>query len=106
MAQPREQERALISSITSKNFQKLIFIVHRLTRDTELGFPCWIPFDDTMCGLVDRLQKSRCKHTLEVEFRADTVDLGEELHHDKFLPKFKEKGRIKIVEVSSGKLWG
>ena len=63
----------------------------------------WISFDDMICGLVDRLRMSGYKHTLEVVFRAQLVDLDEEVDHDKFLPRFKEKGRVKIVEISSGK---
>lgn len=104
MAQPREEERSLISSITSKNFQKLIFIVHRLTRDSCLD-PGWIPFDDMICALVGRLQKSGNKNTLEVELQADTAEADEEGRHEKFLPKFREKGRVRIVDVSSGRLW-
>jgi hypothetical protein len=56
-----------------------------------------------ICGLADRLRVSGCKHTLEVEFRAQFADLDEEVDYDGFLPKFKEKGRVRIVETSSGK---
>ena len=54
-----------------------------------------------ICGLVDRLCLLGYKHTLEVEFRAQLVNLDEEVDHDKFLPKFKEKGRVRVVEISS-----
>ena len=64
----------------------------------------WISFDDMICGLVDRLRMSGNKHTLEVEFRAQFVNLDEEEDHDKFLPKFKKKGRVRIVEIASGKI--
>lgn len=43
------------------------------------------------------------KHTLEVVLRAEFVDLDEEVDHGRFLPKFKGKGRVRIVEISSGK---
>lgn len=57
-----------------------------------------------ICGLVDRLKRSGYKHTLEVEFRANVVHMSNEARHKKFLPKFKEQGRVRIVEISSGKV--
>lgn len=106
MGQPREEEWSLISSITSTNFQKLIFAVPHLAWDSYFNNPCWIPFDDTICGLVDRLRRSGYNHTMEVELRGDIVKMGEVARSHEFLPRFKEKGRVKVVEVSSGRLWG
>ncbi|KAF9645699.1 hypothetical protein BDM02DRAFT_3189483 [Thelephora ganbajun] len=99
---PRKQDRILILSITSINLQKLVF--SRL-RPNFLKNPCWIPVDDTICGLVDRLQASGYKHTLELEFRMDSVESGEEVDGKDFLPKFQEKGLVRIVEVPSGRFW-
>ena len=79
------------------------FWISRLEWDLLLLHPCWGPFDDTICELVERLERSGYTHTLEVKFRAQFVDLEEEVDHEEFLPKFKKKGRVSIVEVSSGK---
>jgi len=62
----------------------------------------WGGSDKMICGLVGRLRMSGYKDTLEVEFRAEFVDLGEKVNHEEFLPKFKERGRVRIVETSSG----
>ncbi|KAF9645177.1 hypothetical protein BDM02DRAFT_3120599 [Thelephora ganbajun] len=94
---PQEQEQILISSIASTNFRKLVF--SRL-QPNFLKNPCWMPFDDMICELVDRLQVSGYEHTLELELQADSVELGGE----DFLPKFKEKGLVRIIEVSSGRV--
>ena len=77
--------------------------ISRLEWDLFILHPCWGPFDDTLCELVERLQRSGYKYTLEVVFRAQFVDLEEEVDHDKILPKFKKKGRVRVVEISSGK---
>jgi hypothetical protein len=94
-----------ISSITSTNLRKLTFssLVPLLMWESLLDNPSWTPFDDMVCGLVDRLRASGYANTLEVEFRAVFVEPGEGMHHEKFLPKFKEKERVRVVEVSSGR---
>ena len=102
--QPREPDRMLIASITSMNFEKLVFAIHPLIRESDLIDPCWVPFDDMICGLVERLQTLGYKRKLEVEFRAPIVAVPE-IYHKWFLPKFKKKGRVRIVEGSSGKVW-
>ncbi|KAF9645588.1 hypothetical protein BDM02DRAFT_3119996 [Thelephora ganbajun] len=103
---PQQQEWTLISSITSTNLQKLVF--SRLVSQhgqNILENPCWISLDDVVCGLVDRLQASGYKHTLELEFRTNFVGLGDGVHREDFLPKFQEKGLIRIVEVPSRRVW-
>ncbi|KAF9647254.1 hypothetical protein BDM02DRAFT_3117393 [Thelephora ganbajun] len=99
---PHEEERAFISSITSTNLRKLVF---SRPQPNFMEDPCWTPFDDTICGLVDRLQASGYKYTLELELQADSVELGEEAHHKDFLPKFKEKGLVRIIDFASGRVW-
>ncbi|KAF9648089.1 hypothetical protein BDM02DRAFT_3269711 [Thelephora ganbajun] len=104
---PQEQERILISSITSTSLRKIIFapVTKRITWGLLWDHPCWMPFDDMICGFVDRLQASGYKHTLELEFRVNSVELGEEVHRKDFLPKFREKGLVRIVEVLSERVW-
>ena len=105
MLQPRKEEEVLISSITSTNLRKLVITwwISHIEWDFLLFNLRWISFDDVICGLVDRLEKSGYRHTLELGFRAEFVDLDEEVDHQEFMPKFKEKGRVRIVEVSSRK---
>lgn len=55
-----------------------------------------------ICGLVDRLRRSGYKNTMEVELRAETVTIDSKAYYKEFLPKFQEKGRVRIVETSSG----
>lgn len=99
---PSERELALISSITSTNFRKVIFSpdVSGFLLDERY----WLPFDDTICGLVDRLRASGNKHTLEVELRVRIEEFGGEGYQAWFFPKFKEKGRVRIVAVPSGRV--
>ncbi|KAF9648099.1 hypothetical protein BDM02DRAFT_2349858 [Thelephora ganbajun] len=97
---PQEGERILISSITSTNLRKLVF--PQFWPDF-LKNTCWVPFDDMICRLVDRLQASGYKHILELEFRACFEVLGEEVHVEDFLPKFQEKGLVRIVDFLSGR---
>jgi hypothetical protein len=107
MRKPREEERSLISSITSTNFRKLILNTKYFIRDSHLNNPSWIPFDDMLCELIDRLQISGYRHILEVEFRPDHVELkeGESLEDQGILPKFREKGRVSVIEVMTGSSW-
>ena len=102
---PHEEERRLISTITSANLRKIIFTPQdsRLDWDLLRHHYWWPPFDDMICGLVDRLQVLGHKGTLEVVFQAVFVDLeNKKVNHERILPKFKEKGRVRIVETSSG----
>lgn len=102
--QPEEEERTLISSITSTNLRKLVLGIRSMRFGRE-DFPSFNSYfaslDDTLCGLINRLQMSGYKHTLEVEFRTPIVELDEEVRHEKFLPKFKEKGRVRIMREIS-----
>jgi len=55
-----------------------------------------------VCGLVDRLRVTGYEHAL-VDFRTESVKVLErEVHREKFEPKSKEKGQVRVVEVSSG----
>lgn len=63
--------------------------------------PCWKPFDEVICGLVDRLRAAGYTHVLEVEFHLQYEGFDEE-EHKKFLPGFKEKGRVRIFFTPNG----
>jgi len=98
---PQEEEMTLIESITSTNLRKLIFAPYCPVAMLEdlMDDPCWIPFDDTMCRLVDRLRVSGYTNTLEVEFRLLFSAPAEAACHKRFLPKFKEKGRVTVKKL-------
>ena len=42
-------------------------------------------------------------YTLELEFRVESANFGGEECHERFLPKFKEKGLVRVVEIASGR---
>ena len=100
---PREEEHLLISSITSLNFRKLVVVLMpTFNWVPPQPTPHWTLFEEIVCGIADRLRVSGSRHTLEVEFHARLREgIGEE-HHKTFLPKFKEKGLVRIVSIISG----
>jgi hypothetical protein len=107
MIKPRKEERSLISSITSTNFRKLILNAKYFIRGSHLDNPSWMRFDNMLCELIDQLQKSGYRHILEVEFRAECVELkeGESLENQGVLPKFREKGRVSVIDFVTGSSW-
>ena len=44
------------------------------------------------------------RDTPEAEFQPMFVELGKEVYRGSFIPTFKEKGRVRIVEVFSDKV--
>ena len=81
-----EQDLGLISSVTSMDFRKVIF--SPIVRGFLLNERYWIPFDDNICGLADRLRASENEHTLEleVELQIRIEEFGEEGCQEWFLP--------------------
>lgn len=63
--------------------------------------------DGVLCELVERLVKSGYKDTLEVEIQAEFVELHENacVYHKEFLLKFRERGRVSVLELRSGERW-
>lgn len=101
---PQEQDLAPISSITSINLRKIILDyvpsdpMEKITWDPLLCVR-WPHFDDELCELADRLRLSGHRHILEVVFRMERFGFGSEVEKREFLPKFREKGRVRVVEV-------
>jgi len=84
---------AAISSITSKDVRTTV---------VTLSLDC-IPhtLDGTLHGLVEKVRTMGCKHTLEAEFRTSGIsDTG--LDYRVYFPKFKEKGRVRMLNTLSG----
>ena len=93
-----EEELAFISSITSTNFRKLVFS-EGIYKSQLLGNSCWIPLDDAVCGLADKLRASGSTNTFEIEIQImDGI-----VEEDKtLLPKFSEKGQVKFTRWTGG----
>ena len=98
---PQEEEIFLIQSTTSTNLQKLVFAPYCPMMNLEdlLDHPCWVPFNDMMCRLVDRPRAPGYRNTLEVEFRLLFWYPAGKARHRGFLQKFKGKGRVTVTKL-------
>lgn len=95
---PTPQAISLITSITSKNIQKIVFEPYISWDKWE--YKRWSPLDTALSGLVDRLRASEYDHTLELEFRPKlkVANMDSGVDPDALFPNFREKGRVSIVE--------
>ena len=100
-----QDEVSLFSSITSTNLQRIVL-------PTRYGFermgdPVFAPYyrsiDDCLCQLVGRLRRSGYKRRLEVVFRIKDVPDDEQVFEE-FLPRFREQGRVKIMQELGGRI--
>ena len=104
---PTQTHTTTISSIASINLSKITFSSQSqaTTLDAFLDYPHWTDFDNCISALADKLGELGSRRTLEVEFRfepdPDSVDPPWYLRG--FLPKFGEKGRVRIVDLSNGR---
>ena len=98
------QEVSVLSTITSTNIRKIVF--HPFLK-ADLRDQFWSSLDTELSGLVDRLRASGYQHILDLEFQRDLgfaeMVLGAGL--DRFLPKFREKGRVTISQSGSGRIF-
>ena len=96
----------IISSISSTEFRKAIFLVWRVEGWWTFAqqMEAWAPIDEALCGVVDRLNAAGCHHTLEAEVRFAAIrgDHRDCCDFTKLLPKFREKGTVTIRDLSSG----
>ena len=106
--QPTTRHRDTVSSITSVNIRKIIFshpliaaTLQALTNNTD-----WKSFDDCVSALADKLRGLGNKQTLEVELRTGSIVLDPLVDYSGFLSKFREKGRVSVVDRSSGQILG
>ena len=65
----------------------------------------WALIDRQLCELVDRLYMTGYCHTLEAELRLTEIrsDLGK-YDFTEFLPEFREKGVVIVVDAVHGEL--
>ena len=102
MARRESFRQILISSITSAEIRKIVFLVKCLggwepfARETVRD--SWDMIERQLCLLVDRLHKMGYRYTLEVELR---VTPGE-YDFAKFLSKFRRKGIVTITDATNG----
>ncbi|KAF9781572.1 hypothetical protein BJ322DRAFT_1076994 [Thelephora terrestris] len=95
---PQEDEHFLVSSITSANFQKLVVVLPPTFRWGPPRDTClWPLFEEAVCGLSDRLRVLGARHILEVRFHARLGWGYSQKYRRAFLPKFQEKGEVRIV---------
>ena len=63
----------------------------------------WTLLDEELCGLVDRLRATGYRHILEAELRLTKIeDDPGAWDFTKFLPKFREKGAVTVVDAAHG----
>lgn len=65
----------------------------------------WAGFDDSVSALAEKLYRFGNKQTLEVEVQVQDLISDLPLGYDLFLPKFREKGRVRVVNRSSGRVF-
>lgn len=96
---PGRMERAAISSITSTSIRTIVFKPQIIPHPTIMyiyhDHQDWLPLDEAMYGLVNKLCTMGYEHTLELEFHFDP-----KMSHRPFLQRFREKGRVKILDTS------
>ena len=100
---PSQMHLATISTITSVNIWKITFSSYFLpmvptARHTFLSHHCWTSFDNCISALADKLHNLGSKQKLEVQFRSEYLVADSfSVDYKRFLPKFREKGRVTIV---------
>jgi len=106
IAYPAKTQRAVISSVTSANFRTVLFLPDPKSDGLDVLGSHGVRrcLDNLMCGLVDKLRTLGHKHTLELEFRFESAKLDPDLDFRRFLPMFREKGRVRISNKLSGEV--
>ena len=89
---PGTKELNLISSITSAKIRRIAF-TQLLTRTPQLDRNKWTQLDNSLCQLVDQLERGL---RLKVEFETlnEQAWWGGKLGFKKHLPRFCEKGEV------------
>jgi len=99
---PNSAHEVLLSSITSTKLRKIIFLasyMHKFFLFTRE----WALFDEQLCQLMDRLRPTGYHHTLEAELRLTEIRRDfDQCDFTMFLPKFREKGIVTIVDAVDG----
>ena len=102
---PSPAYETILSSITSTELRKVIFFVWTPCDWTNLASRTreWDLIDKQLCGLVDRLHVMGYDHTLEAELHLRGIVSGPgEDGFIKFLPGFRERGIVTIIDANRG----
>ena len=92
----------VLPSITSTELRKVIFPVYY---DQDRGIFAhqtggWALIDKQLCELVDRLRAKGYRHNLEAELQVRGIEGNpEDYDLSEFLPEFREKGVVTVVDV-------
>lgn len=96
--------RALLSSITSINLQKVAFQMRYVLDNRQTPkqpVEPWVSIDKQLCELADRLRAIGNCHTLEAELRFEGVKVKPVMcDFTDLLPKFARKGVVTITDDS------
>ena len=95
-------ELSLIPSITSMNIQTIIFTCSSAHREFSVGRAYWKQLDQVLCKLADR---PKYRHRLGVEFQSASNRWDEQPDLRKCLPRFHEKGRVRVVGLGGGLIY-
>ena len=105
VAQPTSPYAALLSSIISTELRKIFFVVcyTHTWRTFAQRMEGWVSVDKELCELVDRLRARGYHRTLVVELQLMTFgDDPGKYDFTRFLPEFREKGIVAIVDTAHG----
>ena len=98
--------KVFFSSITSTKLRKVSFpalYIHaaKILAEQNGG---WASIDEQLCGLVDRLRAAGYCRTLVAELQLMWIEDRDPGEHDftAFLPKFREKGVVTVVDTDNG----
>ena len=102
---PKDPHKSLLSSITSTELRKIVFPAKYANNwvNFALRVRGWGLIDEQLCRLVDRLCATGYCRTLNVELQLmDIDDDPGDYDFTKFLPGFREKGVVTIIDVAHG----
>ena len=96
----------VLSSISSTELRRVVILTGKIgdwwsPPRIELGAPA----DDQLCELVDRLRRMGHRHTLEAKLRFKSIEEDVSgIDFTAFLPRFREKGVVTIVDDACGRI--
>ena len=102
---PSPPHKVPLPSITSTKLRKVVFRVKYVLNSATLaqGRERWALIDEQLRGLVDQLCAAGYPHILEAELRfAKVVGHPVECNLADFLPEFRKKGIVTVIDENSG----
>ena len=96
---------APLSSITSTELLRITFSANYMANwvVSARWAEQWVPIDEELYGLVDRLRAAGYRRALEVELLFTKVGTDARVHDfTKLLPRFREKGVVTVIDAVHG----